>query len=68
MLNTRERGIILNIIKHCRRITSKIDGVTLESFRKDDDLEEIACFNLLQIGELVKSLPDDFFKKYPKMP
>ena len=68
MLNAKEHGVILNIMKHCRRIASKIDGVTLEPFRKDEDLEEIICFNLLQIGELAKGLPDDFFKKYPKMP
>lgn len=68
MLSKKEHGIVLNIVKHCHRIISKIDGVTLESFRKDEDLEEIICFNLLQIGELAKGLPDDFFKKYPKMP
>ena len=52
MLSAKEHRIVLNIVKHCRRIASKIDGVALESFRYDEDLEEIICINLPQIGEL----------------
>ena len=52
MLNVKEHEPVLNIVKHRRRITSKIDGVALESFRYDEDLEEIICINLPQIGEL----------------
>lgn len=68
MLNFRDRGILLEIIKHCQRILSKNNEMDFDSFLSNDDLREIICFNLLQIGELAKKFTDDFLNRYSKMP
>ena len=68
MLNVKERGTMLNVIKHCQRIEEKIKGITKEAFFANEDIKEIVCFNVLQIGELVKTLQPEFLSKYSKMP
>lgn len=68
MVSVKERGLLLHIIEHCNRISSKMTGIDINSFSKDEDVQEIVCFNLLQIGELVKKLPDGFIKKYTGIP
>ena len=68
MLSTKEKGIMLYIIKHCSRIENKIDNVPYEQFLSDEDIKEIVSFNVLQIGELAKNLSSDFMKQYSKMP
>ena len=68
MLTVKERGTLLYIIEHCKRIEQKITGISLEDFLNNDDLKEIISFNILQIGELVKNLSYDFIKQYSKMP
>ena len=68
MLTVKEKGIMLNIIRHCHRIDIKLKEITFEQFCSDDDIKEIVSFNILQIGELVKNLSLDFLKRYPEMP
>lgn len=68
MLSIKERGIVFCIIDYCKRIEDKIFGITKETFKNDKDIEEIICFNILQIGELAKSLTPGFIKKYSAVP
>ena len=68
MLSTKEKGIMLYIIKHCSRVENKINNIPFEKFLSDEDVKEIVSFNVLQIGELAKNLSADFIKRYPKMP
>lgn len=68
MLTTKEKGIILYIIKYCHRIEDKINDVSFETFINDEDIKEIISFNILQIGELSKNLSSDFLKRYPRVP
>ena len=68
MLSIKEKGIIYNIIKHCRRIEEKINNINREIFDKSEDIKEIVCFNILQIGELAKGFDKNFLSKYNKMP
>ena len=68
MLSSKEKDLLLYIIKHCQRIESKIIGVSLDAFISNDDIKEIVCFNVLQIGELAKGFSPDFLKLYSKMP
>ena len=68
MLNVRDYSVLKNIIKHCLRVESKTQYLTLEKFTNDLDVKEIVCFNILQIGELSKQLTDSFVKKYNAMP
>ena len=68
MLSVKETGILTYIVEHCRRIESKIIGATRETLETNKDVEEIICFNILQIGELAKGLEEPFIKKYSKVP
>jgi len=68
MLVKKEIGILLYIIKHCNRVIDKVKGIKKEDFFSNEDIKEIVCFNVLQIGELVKSLPEDLLSKYNEMP
>lgn len=68
MLTIKEKGLILNITKHCEKIISKMNGLTKEQFDNDEDVVQIICFNILQIGELAKNFDDSFIAKYNKVP
>lgn len=68
MLSVKERGLLINIIKHCERINEKTKDITREQFESDKDIMEIVCFNILQIGELAKNLSEDFVSKHNSVP
>lgn len=68
MLTVKEKGILLYIIRHCRRVEDKIAGVSFEQFSLDEDIKEIVSFNVMQIGELAKNLPPEFLKRYSGAP
>ena len=67
MLTVKEKGILLYIIEHCERIENKIINATRKTLDENKDIEEIVCFNILQIGELAKGLSDDFINRYNKV-
>ena len=68
MLSVKEKGILLYIINHCKRIEEKVTNLSKEEFDNSDDIKEIVCFNIFQIGELVKNLSSEFLLKYNEMP
>ena len=68
MLTIKEKGLLLNIIKHCNKIELKMASLTREKFDKDEDIREIICFNIFQIGELAKNFEPEFVKKYDGVP
>ena len=68
MLTIKEKGLLLNIIKHCNKIELKMASLTREKFNEDEDIREIICFNIFQIGELAKNLDAEFVKKYGGVP
>ena len=68
MLKIKEHGLLLSIIKHCEKIAEKMDGLTREAFDRDEDVVQIICFNILQIGELAKNFDPEFIKRYDQVP
>ena len=68
MLSIKEQGLLNNIVKHCEKIETKILSLTREQFDQDEDVREIICFNLFQIGELAKNFTPDFIKQYNSVP
>ena len=68
MLSIKTKGLLLNIIKHCQRIEEKIQECNKESYDTNDDIKEIICFNLIQIGELTTGLDADFINQYTGIP
>ena len=68
MLSVKEKGLLLAIIKHCDKINAKMNGLKREQFDKDEDVVQIICFNILQIGELAKNFEPSFISKYNAVP
>ena len=68
MVSIKDKGLILQIIKRCTRILDKISQISQTQFNENDDVKEVICFNLFQIGELANGLSDEFLKLYNKIP
>ena len=68
MLEVKDKGRLLQIIKHCERIDEKIRNIDKNTFENDIDVREIICFNIFQIGELAKGLSENFISKYNAIP
>lgn len=68
MLTVKEQGLLLGIIKHCDKILEKIIGLTKNQFDSNEDIIQIVCFNILQIGELAKNFDISFVKKFNEVP
>lgn len=68
MVNPRDIGILGNIVEHCIRIEETLIGVTIEIFNTNKGIQDILCFNILQIGELAKHLSPDFLSCYKEIP
>ena len=64
MVNIKEQGLLIYITEHCKRIEEKIEGISKEEFIVNIDIQEIICFNILQIGELTKKFNRAFLKQY----
>lgn len=68
MLATKDKGILLQIIKRWNRIEEILSNVNKKEFDSDDDTKELVCFNLFQIGELSNGLSDDFILNNNEIP
>ena len=67
MLDTRDKGLLLQIVDRCKRIEDKINECSKTQFINDTDIQEIISFNIFLIGELSKKLSEDFINKYNKI-
>jgi len=68
MLSIKETGLLLAIIKHCNKINEKMNGLSRDQFDRDEDVVQIICFNILQVGELAKNFEPEFIAKYNAVP
>lgn len=68
MLGVKDKGILLQIIKKCNRVIEKVSNISEAEFSLNDDIKEVVCFNLFQIGELANVLSVEFIKEYNKIP
>ena len=63
MLGVKDKGILLQIIKRCNRVDEKVSNISVTDFSLNDDIKEVVCFNLFQIGELSNGLSVEFIKE-----
>lgn len=68
MVSMKDKGMLSQIVKRCNRIIDKISVITREDFSKNEDVKEVICFNLFQIGELANGLSEEFVKEYHGIP
>ena len=67
MLGVKDKGILLQVIKRCNRVIEKVSNISVTDFSLNDDIKEVVCFNLFQIGELANGLSVEFIKEYNKI-
>ena len=46
MLKIKDKGILIHIIKRCKRIGDKLLNITKEHFDDNVDIKEVICFNI----------------------
>ena len=68
MLKIKDKGILIQIIKRCKRIGDKLLNITKELFDDNVDIKEVICFNIFQIGELANGLSTEFINLYNEVP
>ncbi len=68
-ISERDRHIIKTVYDHCLKIemTTARFGRNFQVFADDPDFQDSACMNILQIGELVGGLSQDYTDEYPEI-
>ena len=67
-MKSRDRELILRILRYTRDIRAYIAGVDSGAFMQDGKTISACAFTLGQIGELVKSIDASLQEKYPEIP
>ena len=68
MVDVKDKGLLLQIIDHSLRIEKKIEKLDKDDFYENRDNQDIVCFNVLQIGELVAHFSMNLTKIYSNIP
>ncbi len=65
----KEIQVLNKIIDRCKDVENSIQrfGDNYELFIEDKDYKNSVSMSLLQIGELIKNLSEDFRREYPKV-
>ena len=70
MLNNRDQMILKKIIEYCRQITETVTrfGADYETYCGDFVYRNACCMCILQIGELVGKLTEEFTTAHTDIP
>jgi uncharacterized protein with HEPN domain len=64
----RIETILKHILDDCFDIEQFIDGVSEAEFLRSSLIRKAVTMSLINIGELVKALPKEFYVEYPSIP
>lgn len=67
-MNNRDFQIVNKILKEIEVIEELIIGFDLEKFLSDERTKRAVCMTIINIGELTKSLNEDFRNAYSNVP
>ena len=59
-----DASLVLDIRTACSRIVAKSNGMTLEQFENNEDVQDIIYRQFGKIGEAANNLSDDFLERY----
>ena len=62
------KGYYYKLLKDVTLFIEKVSNINVTDFSLNDDIKEVVCFNLFQIGELANGLSIEFIKEYNKIP
>ena len=68
--NSRDREIVRHILRYCRQIEAAHGdfGRSRERFDGSTTYQNAICMCILQIGELIGKMSDDFMKSHTEIP
>ena len=67
-MKERDRHILLHIIEYCDRLTAFTHDMDYEQFDASELHKDACSLCILQIGELVYNLSEDFKQEYSDIP
>ena len=67
-MNERDRQILIRLRGEVRLVSQMLDGFDLPSFLGDERTKRAVCMTLINIGELVKNLSDEFRMAHNHIP
>lgn len=67
-MNERDRQILIKLIKETAIVADLIQGCSIDDFLADERTKRAVCMTLINIGELVKNLSDEFRSAYSDIP
>jgi uncharacterized protein with HEPN domain len=67
-MNKRDRIILQKIVEEAAVLTQMLDSVDESAFLTNEEKMRATCMTLINIGELVKNLTDDFRKSHQHIP
>ena len=70
MIATRDKNVLLHIVEYCNQTDETVDlfGKSYETFSSSHTYRNACCLCLLQIGELVNALSEEFLKGHTAIP
>ena len=67
-MNERDRQILIRLRGEVRLVSQMLDGFELQAFLADERTKRAVCMTLINIGELVKNLSDEFRMAHNHIP
>lgn len=67
-MNERDRQILIRLRGEVRLVSQMLDGFELQAFLADERTKRAVCMTLINIGELVKNLSDEFHMAHDHIP
>lgn len=67
-MNERDRQILIRLRGEVRLVSQMLDGFELQAFLADERTKRAVCMTLINIGELVKNLSDEFRMAHDHIP
>lgn len=67
-MNERDRSTLAHIVEYCDKLLEYTDGLDPGTFFTDGLRIDACALGILQIGELVRILTDEFKGKHPDIP
>lgn len=70
MIESRDLRILQHIVQYCDQVNETVElfGNSYDVFRSTNTYRNACCLCILQIGELVRSLTDNFKSEHPSVP
>jgi uncharacterized protein with HEPN domain len=67
-MKKRNKTILLKIVEESAVLAQMLQGVDESAFLTNDEKMRATCMTLINIGELIKNLDEDFRNKHPLIP